>query len=204
MFKFIVFCIIFISPFASFAQSITMQCGVARSSLDVWFPGFDKTISNEVILAGIEYPVSFLPEKYFKLSSNLGYISKGTEGMVHSTDEYGLPLPPYLLKYRYYYITANTCLEGRIPICSYFEPFASVGPRIDFLLSARANSDNIDNSNSVNYGAIIGGGIRFHIGLFQVGARSDYYLNFNNIYKSGTLTINDRTYTITGFVGVNI
>ncbi len=195
--------VLFIPIFVS-AQSITMQCGVAQSSLDVWYPGFDAEISNPTFLVGMQYGLPFLPEKYLNLASNVGYIRKGGEGIVTSFDENGISLPPKLFKLRYDYITINTCLEANLPIGTIFKPFLSAGPRIDFLVKATEDGKSASDRNVVSYGAILGGGFIFDVGLVQLGARGDYYLNFNSIYDSNRFTEKDKTYTLTAFVGVKI
>lgn len=191
-------------PILVSAQSITMQCGVAQSSLDVWYPGFDTKISNPTFLVGMQYGLPFLPEKYLNLASNVGYIRKGGEGIVTSFDENGIALPPKLFKLRYDYISINTCLEANLPIGTFFKPFLSAGPRIDFLVKATADGQSASDRNAVSYGAILGGGFKFDLGLVQLGARGDYYLNFNSIYDSNGFTEKDKTYTLTAFVGVKI
>lgn len=200
----LLFLSILFAPMFIFAQSIVVQGGVAKSSLDVWYPGFDREISNPTFLAGVQYGLPCLPEKYFNLASNIGFVRKGGEGIVVSTDEMGIQQPPRLFKLRYDYVTINTCLEAKLPIGTFFRPFLSAGPRVDFLVKATEDGESVSNRNKATFGAILGGGLKCDLGALQLGVRGDYYLNFTPIYDSDTFTEKDKTYTITAFVGVKI
>jgi hypothetical protein len=82
----------------------------------------------------------------------------------------------------------------------------SAGPRIDFLTSAKwdGDGDEITGNNTINIGMILGGGIKSNFGRFQLGIRGDYFLNFNSIYNSDHVDVNDRTFNLSFFVGYRI
>ena len=196
-------------------QIVKLQVGTSISNLD-WKigdrdnPFFDQSLVGYSIFFGLDYK----DKKYYNLSSNIGFLTKG--GM---EDDYIGPDPedPNFIsdridKAKLNYLSINTVVDFKYPIKKVLTPFISVGPRFDYLVSHNETIDWLDEElNNYNFGLLLGGGLKYDFSKIQIGLRSDYYLNFNNIaeWKANSngapgSKINDKTFTINLTLGYKL
>lgn len=190
------------------AQTIKFQTGIAVSNFDwtIGSPSWEHENESLTGFSSFSIGLDYWNHKYFNLSSNLGYLKKGgkvTVKAIDGSDTYSeLEIAEAPIRYdmilsaKLDYLSLNTCFEAKYPFKNNITPFISIGPRIDFLL----NSYDIYKDNS--YGLICGGGIKYNIQKIQIGIRSDYYWNFDNIDKNGE--INDKTFTVNLTIGYKL
>jgi hypothetical protein len=190
---------------ASFGQNIKFQGGTSFSK--IYHDNGRRRVTNTGTSVGYSFFVGadYMDKTYFNLSSNIGLIRKGSEGMIIITNSQiaGDVLRDPLFEY----ISANTIIELKCPTTKKFFPFISVGPRADYLISdvsPMALSINLIGSlQKISYGLLLGGGLKYELAKFQFGLRSEYYLNFNSIAKAGPTDddngrLYDKTFTLNG------
>lgn len=190
----------------TFGQTVKIQTGTTFSKLD-WVIGnldldlYNETLIGYAVFAGVDY----FEKKYFNLSSNVGFIRKGGKGTITFTTETGEPIDEKIERAKLDYCTVNTTLEIKYPIKEKILPYISFGPRFDYLTKHSKEFDvlnEIEALKKYNLGLILGGGIRYDLSRFQIGLRTDYYLNFNKVaewpVQTGNLggKVEDKTITL--------
>jgi len=204
--------VIFVS-LTSFGQTLKIQAGPSFSSLDCNADGismspYNKTIIGYSFFVGLDY----FNTKYFNLSSNLGTLRKGGKHTIMLMSVVG-PSVERSYNAQLDYLSVNTLIDLKYPITDKITPYICFGPRLDYLVSF---SDEYyfltanDDLNGLNYGVVLGGGLKYDWSRFQIGIHADYYLNFNNIadwsletsYYSGT--VSDNTFTINLSLGYKL
>lgn len=206
--------IIAIFPLTAISQTIQLQSGLSVSKLNWQINNSSQILFNDyytgvTFFAGLNY----LEKEYFNLSSNIGLIKKGGSMTSNIYDQNGLAMGQKTEEAFLNYISVNTSAEFQLPIKALVFPFISVGPRIDFLTNYNAPVNDLSNINALNKvstGLLLGAGLRFDISNFQVGLRSDYYLNFNDIASWPTSSNNvggkvtDNTFTVNISLGYHL
>jgi opacity protein-like surface antigen len=200
----------------TFGQTLKIQAGSSLSKLD-WEinsinlePPYNKTLLGYSIFAGLDY----IDKKFFNLSSNIGFLSKGGKGEITFTDENGVPTgSTTTAKPTLNYISINTFIDIKYPIIEKISPFISIGPRFDYLVSYSKEFDglnDIDALKKYNFGLLLGGGVKYDLSKIQIGLRADYYLNFIKIgdwpAKNGNLggKVIDKTLTLNLTIGYKL
>lgn len=192
----------------SYGQTIKIQTGVSVSNLDWKFNSQYQMFEQEnfigvPVFIGLDY----FEKKYFNLSTNFGYIKKGGEVTLKAKPKPFTPglvdagevLPDKGLRSYLNYLSLNTTFDFNYPFNIGITPFVGVGPRIDFLLTDESFY------NKYNYGLLMGGGVKYDINKLRVGLRFDYYLNFNDLFKTEQYgTLNDRTFTTNLIIGYRL
>jgi hypothetical protein len=195
-------------------QHIKIQTGTTLSKLDWQIGSLDSGLYNETLighslLAGIDY----LENKYFNLSSNLGFIQKGGKETLVIIGVTGEPINEKTEKAKLDYFTVNTTLDLKYPIKDKILSFISVGPRFDYLVSYSHQFDglnDIDALKKYNLGLILGGGIKYDLSKIQIGLRADYYLDFDKVAdwpaETGNLggKVKDKTITLNLTIGYKL
>jgi len=164
-------------------------------------------VGNSVFI-GLDY----LQGRHFNLSSNIGYLRKGdiSEITYINDEDQVFELPS--LKVVFDYFSFNTQAEVNFPIRKRWIPFVSAGPRIEYLYSYTKDFsfiEELDDLPTFYYGLNLGGGIKYDLPRWQVGLRSEYYVNLSNIAEwvskdVGKGWINDRTFLINLSVGYKL
>jgi len=194
----------------SYGQSLTFQTGISLSQLN-WKTGSNNLFTDNKPLIGysIFMGMNYFNRKYYNITSNFGFIRKGTIGEVSDINggKYQNVNAQYtnIVKPKLDYFSFNTVIDVKYPLPNKMSPFVSIGPRIDYLLNYSKDFEWLKNKNSlkdISYGLIIGTGIKYELSKIEVGIRADYYLNFNDIAewnpKDGNAGVNvkDNTFTI--------
>jgi hypothetical protein len=183
----------------SFGQLMKIQSGISISNLDWKIGTYDWKYDNEKLIGNsFSVGLDYLDKKYYNLSSNISLLKKG--GKVTATAE---NVSDRILQVNIDYLSVNTTFELKYPFQNKITPFISYGPRLDMLLS----EIYLTNYNNYNYGLLLGGGLKYDINRIQVGFRTDYYLNFNEINKPITHVfgvINDKTLTCNLTIGYRL
>lgn len=186
---------VFFAPIFSFGQTLKFNTGATASAL-IYPTSFNiKTGLNNILIgftgaAGIDYSET----KWGFLSSNIGFVQKGSKDKVTYTDPLGNSTWTGIVKTKFNYITLNTTINFKISRGS-LVPFFSVGPRVDYLLNQK---DFIDSKNiKFAYGLNGGLGLIKRIDKMEFGGRIDYLLNIAE-------HPNDRTGAIQVFFGYKL
>lgn len=199
----------------SMAQTLNFQAGTSYSKLSWETGAVDMKLFNEVSIAfngfvGLDY----LDKQYFNLSSNVGLLRKGGQAVIEILDDEGLETGETKMeKATLDYLTFNTLFDIKYPIKEKIIPFISVGPRLDYLVNSSKELETLDKMNALNsisYGLLLGGGLKYNLANLQLGLRADYYLNFNKVAEwpaeTGNLggEVSDQTFTINLVVGYRL
>jgi hypothetical protein len=178
----IVCCILCLDTFFVSGQTINIQAGTSLSKLD-WVMDetnyFNNTLIGYSAFAGIDY----MDSRYFNLSSNLGYVRKGGRDKIIYINLYGVETGTDYMNASLDYLSFNTAVDVKVPINN-IVPYLCFGPRIDFLIMHHRLYNGIDDMgglNSVSYGLLFGGGIKYDMPTIQFGIKAEYYLNFNKV-----------------------
>ncbi|MFC2110840.1 hypothetical protein ACFLQ5_00150 [Bacteroidota bacterium] len=164
----------------SFGQTLNLQSGLSVSRIytdgeNIQVQRYNALFYGNTVFLGLDY----LNEKYINLSGNIGFIRKG--GNIESSDSINYPG-----QVSFDYLSINSMFEFKYPISSNILPFMSLGLRYDFLLNINRENNhfwkyNVVKSNS--YGLLVGCGVKYDFSKLQIGLRSDYYYNFNDLAK---------------------
>jgi hypothetical protein len=190
--------------------TFNIQSGASLSKA-YWKNSYDtrhgKVSTGFFASAGFDY----FHHKYYNLSSNLGLIRKGSHRplvMLPHINVGGNILPDPVFPY----LSFNTQVDFKYPVTRNIRPFLSVGPRIDYLTSRR-NVENVRYSigepRLFSIGLITGAGVKYDMAKYQLGLRSDYYLNFTAMNKVRPYTVArgqlfDETFTINFMLGFKL
>jgi len=182
----------------SFGQTLKIQSGVSISTIDMQTSGSSTNLTKEnkrLVAYSFFVGMDYLQHKNFNLSSNIGVLRKGGQSMLYTNWGYGEGISASLD-----YLSLNTTCDFQFPIEDKITPFISFGPRVDVLLNP------ISEYNSLNYGLLFGGGLKYDINKkLQLGLRADYYLNFKDISKTGQArTVSDKTFTTNLVLGYRL
>lgn len=203
----------------TFAQTINIQAGISTSKIN-WisnsrvrnlYTSFDEPIKSYTILVGIDY----LDKRYVNLSSNFGIIRKGGKDVTKIYDQNGIYTGEnYTKEAKLDYLSINTSFEFKYPIASSIYPFIGIGSRLDFLINHSDDFNDFkdyDKLKNIIPGILLGGGMKYEFDNFNIGLRSDYYIDLIKVanwqtshpfLKGGEVTM--KTLTINLIFGVTI
>ena len=154
---------------------------------------YDSYVCDYSCSLGIDY----WKHKYFNLSSQIGYVTRGGLSDTEVWADSGIVSDNIVIKLRY--VDFNTLFVGRIPI-NQFCIYAGVGPSVSFLLKRTSNlsgkypEDNISNTPyNIQKGNIhnVGFGIRSELGLAYCLNRLEFGVSFSNLYDLVYLDASD-------------
>lgn len=205
--------IAFISIHVSFAQVIRLQAGPVISNLDwsvenIMRIGPDKNLVGKSVFIGVDY----LNGRHFNLSTNIGYLQKGDRSDIAYINDEGELLVFPEMEAVFDYLSLNTLAEFKLPIGHRFIPYISIGPRIEYLYGYTKDFsfiDEMDELPNYAYGVNLGGGFKVNLRRWQIGIRSDYYLNVRKLADWVTNSddsgwIDDKTYLVNLTVGYKL
>lgn len=171
--------------FTAKAQTFNIQAGTSVSHLNWAFAGFDNHIYDQNIIGySFFVGVDYLDFKYLNLSSNVGIIRKGGMMEFEFLDIEGQSIGIRNDRATLDYVSVNTLVDLKYPLNDKLIPFICVGPRVDFLAKSNERFNDFKEQgllNSVSYGILAGGGIKFVIAKSLIGFRFDYYADMNDI-----------------------
>ena len=190
----------------TYGKTLKIQTGASFS--DIRYNIFNKiTYNDNRLKQPIFIGVDYFDHQYYNVSTNIGYVIKAEEENVSQEwKDMGYPYCKNELEY----ISFNTTIDFKYPIYKKIIPFVSIGPRFDFLThnTQKFQLYKPEYLNDIIYGVIIGCGIKYDFEKIQIGARIDYYHNFNEIAKwpGGDImseggNIKDKTYTFNFVIG---
>ncbi len=142
------------------AQVIKIENGINISTMKLKGGASLETMSSYQVALGIDY----LDHSWFNLSSNVGYMKKGSDekiGLYHA----GEGIPYSSLSLNAHYITLNTTFQLKKEL-SAVDLFVGVGPRIDFKIkdSKFSETDLSDNKfNDIIYGLKCETGFNYYL-----------------------------------------
>ena len=163
----------------AFPQAIRIEAGMVSSKINQ----FDdcKSLVTFSPLIGIDYCV----HKHWELSNEISYMTKGcTLQHLLSTDEHIFISKSSTLNIEFHYLQLNTLFRYKINFKNTMF-YASVGPKIDILLS----TENFNKAATpVNYG------LKPSIGFYELinsrlslGLNVSYLMDFNTISNNKTI-----------------
>ena len=196
----------------AFTQTLTVQGGVSRSSLNWTLFNGSKVYKEPITTASFGAGLEYAPHKYYSLSSSIGYVRKGGKQALVFTDPYGMPLQGEKATAAFDYITINTTLDIKYPASKKIYPFISMGPRLDFHFHNTAIVEDLNDHDEINKlvpGLITGAGVKYDMRKIQLGIRGTYLVNFIPIAEynnaNGTKAeVKDKTFLINLTVGFRL
>lgn len=208
------FVVVSFFTFFTFGQTLKIQTGPSFSSLDFRVDGISTRPYNETLIGySIFMGVDYLDKKYFNLSSNLGLLRKGGKQTILLISYFGDPGTERIDNARLDYLSLNTLIDLKYPITDKITPYLCFGPRIDYLVGISKEFDPLTLDNEIfrlNYGFILGGGLKYDLTKFQIGIHADYYINCNKIADWPAVipnlggTIADKTFTLNLSLGYKL
>jgi hypothetical protein len=211
--KILLVVLLFISCQLSYGQIIRIQAGPTVSNLDWSVENIIPRGENQVLVGNSVFlGYDYLPSRHFNLSSNIGYLRKGDISEITYINDEGQAFELPSLKVVFDYFSLNTQAEVNFPFKKRIIPFISAGPRIEYLYSYTKDFsfiEELDDLPTFYYGLNLGGGIKYDLPRWQVGLRSEYYVNLTNIAEwvssdVGKGWINDQTFLINLSVGYKL
>ena len=185
--------------------SVLLHWKIGNQSIGI----YDETLIGFSILAGVDY----LDKKYYNLSSNIGFIQKGGKSTITFVTETPDPVFEDLEIGKLNYISVNTLVDFKYPILDKVIPYLSIGPRIDYLVSYNDGFKTLNEINKLeklNFGMLIGSGLKCNLDKWQLGLKADYCLNFNNIVEWSSSdtnlggSISDKTWLLNLTIGYRL
>lgn len=182
------------------AQVVTLENGFAITSKRFSNGGLDKVYPYQMAL-GMQYA----DKGWFNLSSNIGYIRRGSQVKLGYSVDPGALIESIIVKSKLHYITLNTTFDVKKTYHDGYTFFIGVGPRLDFKLKSTVESyadysgpseyeptkDKLEGIHTVLFGLKCVGGIRKDFGNMQLGLNIAYLPSFTRLSKG----VHDRTFT---------
>jgi len=167
-------CVALVIVLSSKAQTFRILTGLSVSKTD-WSAGYYGYNDNLVsISSGFE--VNYFEHKLWRINSRIGYVERG-----------GMYKDKYSTKSYFFmnYATINTTLAFKIHTKN-LDPYFSVGPRFDYLLSSSCYSSlTYYHFNKINYGFDLGLGADKSItDKFLIGLDITYSHQINDIINN--------------------
>lgn len=198
--------------FLTSQTTLRLQGGVSFSDMNVQLGNNTLQQANQRYIGYAAYlGIDYLDKKFFNLATNVGIIQRGGRDSIPFFDANGQYNGQFSqTDYFMDYISLNTLVELKIPIAKVFIPFVSAGPRVEYLVRNHQSLNNLNKNdivNNFNYGLLLGGGIKFKLNRIYIGARADYYFDFDEVAdwkQNNSLSAGDfrnRTITASGFIG---
>lgn len=194
------------------AQTIVkIENGVSITSLEKAKSGTVPMYGDNMFPYQLSVGVSYLHQSWFRLSSNIAYLTKGgSEDIIvrssgndagHSTD----------MQLRLNYISLNTTFDlySRVNRCILY---AGVGPRVDFKVSSKlklADADGHSHHEKLKAGDVLAGliciaGVDYSLtDKLSLGVKCSWQPSFNRI-KLGHGSYKDNTFTVGAVVGYRL
>lgn len=190
----------------SYSQVIKVYNGIGVSSNKNEMTLLSDKYCGYVGMIGIDY----LKNKYYYLSSQLGYLQKGGKDRIDIVQENKSSYKD--LKIKWGYIHANTTFRLKTSSNSFYF-YLGAGPKIDILTKSKyiRNKEGYDiKLNPVLIGGIGEVGVAKRIKQVELGLNASYTFDFNDMgnTKNANLNnysyaINNNTFLITLFVGLD-
>lgn len=174
----------FLITLQSKAQVITLFTGLSASKFSwsatpINFTPQDEAVINSSVFLGLDY----YDKRNFNFSSKIGYMSKKHNGLVYfPCGANGACQGKSVTVLNY--VSINTAINLKYPTRSGIVPFIAVGPRMDILVANNSNAfsyfDTQYGVNQIQYGCVLGFGVKYEVSNVQIGLRTDFLLNFNS------------------------
>lgn len=191
------------------AQVVTVENGFAITSMRFSKAGLDKVYPYQMAL-GVQYA----DKGWFNLSSNIGYIRRGSQVLFGYNPEPEVSVGDIVMKSKLHYITLNTTFDIKKTSRDGYSFFIGVGPRLDFKLKSTIESyaefgssseyeptkDKLEGIHAVLFGLKCVGGIRKDFGKMQLGLNVAYLPSFTHLSEG----VHDRTFTFGLTLGYRI
>lgn len=181
------------------AQTLKLSNGIAVSSFSTKIGGV-KLLDLEVKSYAVSLGMDYWENKYFYLSSEIGYFRRGGKERNFITDE-----EPVHIREDRNYLHINTTFRGRIPVQN-SEIYLGVGPKVEILLGDSEFTKPLKGykMNSVVYGLKPEIGLAQHFNKISVGLNFSYILDFNHLAESNYLKLRNNTYLVSFVVGYKL
>jgi hypothetical protein len=197
--------LLLVLPLASSAQLLNLQLGASFSKLNSVIGRMptsflDQTRIDPSVYIGVEY----LENKYWSISTNLGYVRKGGKEPWSNVDSAGNVISTSTASETFNYLSVNTLFNFKYPIRERWTPFIGVGPRMDFLISHDHTFQYFDNQGILqkkSYGVVAAVGVRGTFSTFLLGVRAEHLYNYNHLASDGVETNNTNTSIISLTIG---
>lgn len=182
--KKILFILAFLITLQLKAQVITLYTGLSASKFSwsatpINFTPQDEAVINSSIFLGVDY----YNKRHFNFSSKVGYMSKKHNGLIYFPCGANAACQGRSVTVLNY-VSINTVIDLKYPARKGIVPFIAVGPRMDILVANNSNAFSYFNTqydvNQIQYGCVLGFGVKYEVSNVQIGLRTDFLLNFNS------------------------
>ncbi len=175
------------------AQVIKIENGIAISDLVI------KNSSNDWIYPyQLSLGLDYMDRDWYALSSQIGFLRKGTDGIINSPVEYGGVGTEHQLQLDY--LTMNTTFRVKTPLVNNFWVYAGCGPRIDIFLKGRMKPKvpdfEVKGMHKLIAGLKVEAGFYGQFDRMQVGLNFGYLPSFVRPYGGKNNDIKDKTFTL--------
>lgn len=164
-------------------QTLNIKGGMSHSTLKWETGGYDFTENTEPLISFAFFTgIDYFERDYFFMSSDLGYIRNGTDGVGEYVNRKGELVDEVDEQIKIDYLTANTIFNVMVPIKEKLIPYVGIGPRLDYLVRyEHGDNTNNDHVHHFNFGLNMGGGIKYAFAHIHIGLSSYYILNFKHV-----------------------
>ena len=177
-FLFSTFLILSIGSNAQFINFIGLKSGVVVSN-QTWeySSGFDRDLKNRTGI-NITFITEMFSSKYFSFCTDLGYIQKGSVERMDIRDENNNHLKTIDVNYRYDFLYIAPQAKFKLPIQN-FTPYALIGPRMDYFIHSKYDSEFAHLSNDLDFNNFVFGinyglGIQYDFEVFTIFLEGQY------------------------------
>lgn len=180
------------------AQVIKIENGFAITDLKIKNSSNDWVYPYQVSL-GLDY----MDREWYGLSSQIGFLRKGTGGIINRTGEWGEAGTEHKLQLDY--LTMNTTFRIKTPSVKTFVGYLGCGPRVDVFLKGRMKPNvsdfEVKGMHKLIAGLKVEAGFYGQFDRMQVGLNFGYLPSFVKPYGGKNSGIKDRTFTLGLVVG---
>lgn len=187
-----------------FIKSVGLKAGISLANQSYKFTPIDYTLRTDPVIgpaAGIF--IEAFGGKHFSFQTDLAFVTKGSKTTTQSITVNHLDNDNILVNEgdlkvsTFYYLSVSPMARYRIDMES-ITPYAMLGPRVDFLLKYKTDSDYpLEEQNKVIPGLTGGLGVEFTLNELGIFIELQYQSDLMPVFGKDPLLINNNIFLFT-------
>ena len=193
-----------IDVYCQLIESAGLKAGISLSNQSFRFTHIDYSLETDLITGpGIAVFMESFRRKHLSFQLDLEFVAKGSETNTQSVTINHLDNDRIIVNKgdlnvsKFYYLSLSPMARYRIGK-ELINPYALLGPRLDYLLKYNTNSDYpLEDQNSLILGLSAGVGVEFNIKILGVFIEVQYQPDISSVTSKDPLLINNNILLIT-------
>jgi hypothetical protein len=187
-----------------FIRSVGLKAGISIADQSYKFTPIDYTLETKPVTGpGIAILIEAFGGKRFSFQSDLAFVTKGSKSTTQSVTVNHLEKDKIIVNKadskvsKFYYLCLSPMARYRIDM-EHITPYALLGPRVDFLLRYKTDSDYpLDEHNKVIPGLTGGAGMEFNLNHLGIFIEFQYQTDAMPVTGKDPLLVNNNIFLFT-------